>query len=579
VVRLAVQTALAAVAKDGGVRFGDGPQAVHYGSATVLDADGRRLELPSEWKDGGLQITVPASFVEAASLPLVVDPLLSTPALWVAGTGAGADLSVAGPDLAFSPVTDSWLLVWQVQVASNDHDVYARRFDANWNPLGSAQGVEVSSSDWSVPKVAHLAAADEWRIVAYSPVGSGYQVNLRRWSATGAVGAPVVLGSFSGAAVPNFGPVIGGDPYESTGPAFVCVAWPAGDTVRYRTVDRTGVLGSVQVIFGSDRVDDVAISKGNGTNNWLLAWVEYAALPTPTVTHRAARVRYDGTLVAGASGTTITLNSAIRLGPLPVGTLATSSPDHAGDFTVVFHVPLIPTLLLRKVRSTGSLIGAPPLETLVPGFGVAPVGVETDGVRTLVAKGQGNNVRGVLLAFVASASTWRVDDQFTIAGTMPVNRTVPASRFVFEDAGTVTPFTLAYSQASTLASAVRIVQYGGYAPGTSYTVVPTACGVPVSLNHDGTVPALGNTVRFTLGTSYPIAGFLFGTPALLPLTGICSCSLGVDGALVIANPLVLPIPRNVGLVGATFATQGFSFQAGPCFGSASLSNTIEMTIR
>ena len=579
VVRVAVTTALAAMPQDGGVRFGTGPQAVHYGSATVLDAAGRRLELPSEWIDGGLQITVPASFVASASLPLVVDPLLSTPALWVAGTGAGANLSVAGPDLAFSPVTDSWLLVWQVQVASNDHDVYARRFDANWNPLGGAQGVELTTADWSVPKVAHLARGDEWRIAAYVQSGPAtFNVHLRRWSATGAVGAAFVVGGGFATAVPSFGPAIGGDSYGGIGPSRVLVAWPSGNNVRYITVDEVGAIGVLQTISGTGTVADLAISKSNRSVRWLLVWGEWSLVAAlPSVNYRGALVNFNGALVAGASSISFGARSVFSL--VPAARIATSSPDAVGDFTVVYEEPFLGTTRVRKVRTSGTVTAETSLDSVVPGWGLARTSVETDGVRSLVTKGQGNDVRGALLACDASVGTWRVDDQFTIADTMTVTRTAPASRFVFEFADDVTPFTLAYGLVGSATSAARIVQYGGYAPGMGYSTYASACGVPLSLNHNGVVPALGNTVTFNLGTTYPIAGYLFGTPAALPLTGICNCILGVDGTLLVGYPLVLPIPLDVNLVGLTFSTQGFSFQAGPCFGSASLSNTIDMTIQ
>ena len=579
VVRIAVTTALAAVPQDGGVRFGTGPQAVHYGSATVLDAAGRRLALPSEWIDGGLQITVPASFVESASLPLVVDPLLSTPATWVLGTGTGSNLNVAGPDLAFSPVTDSWLLVWQVQVASNDHDVYARRFDVDWNPLGSAQGVDVSTLDWSVPKVAHLRMNDEWRIAAYAmaPSGTAFNVHVRRWSAIGAVGTAFVVGSAGGTAVPKFGPAIGGDPYAVSGPSRVCVAWPSTSNVRYTTVDEVGTIGGLQVISGVDTVADLAISKGNGASRWLLVWGEWGTVAAqPSVRYRGALVAFSGGLVGVPL---ISFGSHAVYSPTPAAMIATSSPDVVGDYTVVYEEPFLSTMRVRKVRFDGSVTAETSIDSLVTGWGWTRTNVETDGVRTLATKAQGNDVRGVLLACDATVGTWRDDDQFLIAGTSPIQRTAPSSRFVFESDDTVRPFTLAYSLESALVSAVRIVQYAGYVTGTGYSIYGSACGVPLSLNHNGTVPALGNTVTFNLGTTYPIAGYLFGTPAALPLTGICSCTLGVDGTLLVGYPLVLPIPLNVNLVGLTFSIQGFSFQAGPCFGSASLSNTIDMTIQ
>ena len=586
VLRLAVTTALAAEPKDGGVRFGSGPQAVHYGSATVLDADGQRLELPSEWHEGGLRITVPAAFVEQARLPLVVDPLMSSPATWGLGLGTGTNLSVAGPELAYSPITASWLMVWQVQVASNDHDAYARRFDGAWSPLASAQGVDLTTADWGVPEIAHLAVGDEWRIAAQvdtSTTTGDFDVVLRRWSAAGPVGAAFVVGN--GTITPFLNTpwldrvAIGGDPYAGVGASRVLVAWTHLTDVRYRTVDQAGVLGPLQSISvpGLIGTRGINISKGNGANRWLVCFGTYDM--SIALQQRAALVDYQGNLLLfPGSGVTSVVGGG-SLFPLDNWVMETSSPDANGDFTVVYGTSASPpAIMMRKLRSDGSLSAPASLGTLAPGWVQSRTCVETDGVRSLFTQGQGNNVRGVLLAHNSTTDTWRKDDEFTITDTMPVRSTAPTSRYVYGTSSQVTPFVLGYGASSSTLSVLRIVQYAGYSPGMGYATYPAACGSPLSLNHDGTVPALGNTVRFNLGTAYPLAGFLFGTPALIPLTGICNCSLAVNGSPVLGNQLVLPIPLDVSLVGQVFSTQGFSFQSGPCFGSASLSLAIDMTI-
>lgn len=165
-VRIPVTTDLEFRGRDDGLRFeapGFGP--VRYGDATIVDAENRRIGALSEWKDGVIEITVPASFVATAQLPLVVDPLIS-PSFDIGTTGVLGD-----PDVAYDASNDVWLVVYQEGAAGNDHDILARRLDGSGNILDTVAS-DATTEDTTDPSVANASASNQF-LVAWRKEKSG----------------------------------------------------------------------------------------------------------------------------------------------------------------------------------------------------------------------------------------------------------------------------------------------------------------------------------------------------------------------------------------------------------------------
>src|SRR5690606_34091117 len=83
----------------------------------------------------------------AARYPLVIDPVI----LAVPVDGDGEDDE--DPDVAFSTTSNTYLVVYEEVVASNDRDVIARRFDDDGTFLEEV-AVDISSADTIDPAVA-----------------------------------------------------------------------------------------------------------------------------------------------------------------------------------------------------------------------------------------------------------------------------------------------------------------------------------------------------------------------------------------------------------------------------------------
>ncbi|MCI0573999.1 MAG: hypothetical protein L0Y66_24970, partial [Myxococcaceae bacterium] len=81
-------------AEDGGLRCG----ALRYGRALALDARGQTVDAPLAWADGVLEVRVPGEWLDRATPPVVIDPLieLATPPA-PATTQTTAATIVAGP--------------------------------------------------------------------------------------------------------------------------------------------------------------------------------------------------------------------------------------------------------------------------------------------------------------------------------------------------------------------------------------------------------------------------------------------------------------------------------------------------
>lgn len=119
VVRYAVDTSLPPPTADdtnGGLAFvatganGERLGGVAIGGVTGIDARGARTAGALRYVDGGLELSLPAAFVAAATYPLVLDPLIGTP------FGVWTQHAATDQDLAYDAATDRFLVVWTMVV-------------------------------------------------------------------------------------------------------------------------------------------------------------------------------------------------------------------------------------------------------------------------------------------------------------------------------------------------------------------------------------------------------------------------------------------------------------------------------
>ncbi|MEM7202185.1 MAG: hypothetical protein AAF628_18090 [Planctomycetota bacterium] len=145
VLRIELETALTAPT-DAGVdwpelQLGDATRGIHVGAVTGIDADGQRAAGWLRPKPGAIELVLPAEFVERASLPLVIDPLLS-------GSFGGYIYSPRDLRSAYGSAEDEYLVIAE----SYDYFCFCQR--GSWQLLSSTGA---STAGGSLGGGGHLA--------------------------------------------------------------------------------------------------------------------------------------------------------------------------------------------------------------------------------------------------------------------------------------------------------------------------------------------------------------------------------------------------------------------------------------
>ena len=212
---------------------------VTIGGVTGIDANGDRCPGSLRLTDGGLELALPAAFVDRAALPLVLDPLL----------GARLDLTSGPaddnePDVAYDSNSGDFCVVWTRTVSAVVGEVYARFYHetTGLGPtllLGSSQVVRRA-------RIASHNAVDRFLVV---------------WEASTAV---IAAAKLTGVTI---------DPGRVLGVAFDVTAWPAHCT----DADLSGNPGT----SANDR-DGVLVYRRTGVGHEAIAYTVPAGTGAPT---------------------------------------------------------------------------------------------------------------------------------------------------------------------------------------------------------------------------------------------------------------------------------------------------------
>ncbi len=160
VVRYDVATDLGAPqVRDGGLSFTNDFGGVRIGGVTGIDADGARVPGTLRWIDGGIELALPAAFVDQAAYPLVLDPLIGS----LIGVASGLTFADGEPDAAYDGSTGVFLVVWNRTFAADDVDVRGRVVSLT-GALGGLLSFG-SSSIASPPRVANLGGTNRFGVV------------------------------------------------------------------------------------------------------------------------------------------------------------------------------------------------------------------------------------------------------------------------------------------------------------------------------------------------------------------------------------------------------------------------------
>ncbi|MCP3920801.1 MAG: hypothetical protein GY711_35185 [bacterium] len=280
VVRMNVETELAADATSDYLEFAGELGSVRYGMATVLDAAGNSAPAPTSLVAGGIEIRVPASFVAGATLPLTIDPVVET---FIINNDSTDDDTV--PDVAFDFSTSRFAICWQRVWSSTDRDVWCE-LRSSTGTLIAASGdyVDFTTSDWTNPNIANNRIASQFLVVAERGAYPDTDIYGRtREANSSTMGGQFQISTGSG---DKRNPDVGGDPHTA-GPTYYCVAWErvwniADDHDIHARLVRSSstLLGTGAILIDNsvnsyDKYPGVSPSDGvpsAATQEWNIVW-------------------------------------------------------------------------------------------------------------------------------------------------------------------------------------------------------------------------------------------------------------------------------------------------------------------
>ena len=364
VVRGEITTDLPLVhAGDDGVRFERADAGgVSFGEVTGIDANGARCRGSLRCTGKAMELVLPGEFVDSATYPLVLDPLIGS-AFTVGNAAGGSDVQ---PAVAFDATTSRYLVVWNVNLSATVAEVRAQLVSATGTLAGNQMLLTSIGNPAERPVVGNINISDRF-LVAYviststtTPVGTFYFDVLRAVAITAGTGAVSSSLTVAGGLLQEqpSQPAIGGDSQAFFGPATALIVHrSAGVATNSIVAQRVQVLSlgtpslnyTTILATSSNRLGDPAVSAQAGNNgSWLVAFGQSTVSLTAPLT-RIYGQRFDYT--GGPCGAPITLLNAGAGGDLRQPTIA--SPD--GDtFAVAWHDAIAQRINLRMLVWTGT---------------------------------------------------------------------------------------------------------------------------------------------------------------------------------------------------------------------------------
>jgi hypothetical protein len=301
-VRVGFHTDLAPSATEGGIRFTNELGSVHYSSAVAIDANGASVPATTTLDGDSIVITVPASFLAHAALPLTIDPQITTFAI------DQTSPDVSQPDAAYDSSTARFGVVYTEFFSLFDADPIACEigFLGELVP-NTAQYLDISDVSWTNMKIANNTLAHQFLVVGtYADLNVGYstiigfEIPAFTFVPDGALGITTDFNA-------NYWECdVGGDP-SVNGPTYYCVTWrkvalAGGESdieARLVTTNLTLVgAGPIEIDNSANTLDEYpAISKCDGyapasSQAWTIVWQrEYS--PTDHDIYYA-QVAWDG---------------------------------------------------------------------------------------------------------------------------------------------------------------------------------------------------------------------------------------------------------------------------------------------
>jgi hypothetical protein len=594
VVEVGFETELEVHGRGAGFRFAGPDGGVDYGAAIAIDASGNRIALESSLVDDRIVHRVPAAFVATATLPLVIDPIVST------FESQTSSYDFGSPDLAFEAGSGHFMLVYERRYSQTDTDVWCELRDQQGGAVaGSGAWIDVSTADWRKPQVAGNRAAQRFLVVAEARA-TGAQVTEVRARIRHAIPPFTLLPAITVSTMSNAAvdPDVGGDG-NPVGPDHWAVVWEHrhsgtdGD-VHYRMVrdDGTFTTGSSLVLENSSAEERrPRISKSNGssdaaTQSWMVVFTR--SVGTGLLSTYGATLSWNGTITRPTFAAGPSFGAPFTEPDVSSPTELIGGRRHHLVVSRV-HLNNVDHDVWADLYADGQMEASLNLTSDSLVYDTNPA-VDCDGYRFCVAYQRATDVIGnnhdvmattVHARYLPIAQLGFTEMPILLAG-QPHWEGAPAvaaradsgdGRYMiaFEDGNGV-------SQPSNVRGAI----YEGLRPG-GLGLLPHGChAFPITVIGE---PMIGRRISFQVpgpisgpSTSGTLFGLPRNPPILLPQCAM-PCYLGVDGNAY--PPLIhIDIPIDGSLVGAQAAVQGWDLVGGSCFGAAlRLSDTYLITVR
>lgn len=575
---------LAAPAADGGLDFvRDGQRLVHMGTVTGIDAHGARARGAIRRDGDFVELSLPASFVDRAALPLVLDPFVSA----VQGI-AVVTPNDSAPHMAWHAQLQRWLCVFERAVSATQKDVMIRPLAPNGS-LGSLLPIaSVAGSFSRAPRIAYHTGSNRC-IVVYQQGTSEFALNTIMGAVIDGLATTITPFTVTTGAAHYFTPDLSGDP-SGNGQGIIAYArqsLSSGLFLRNYILGATGVptIGIERMLTGDATAKRPRVAKSSPT--------------AIAVTYEQKPGNYSFVYVQAVSGLGNLLGSPAAIGNLDGPDL--HQPDIDGDgtsFMMVFEYQR--ALGDRDVSvaqwnwngtwgapvataAVGQMIGtdesAPTIALLGPKYAIA--WQQTIGFLSSIVQCRNFSRTGCIecgaqvtvplsgsMAQPALASTYAsgASDNMALLGVTAAAQLFPPSGDVYG------------------------CQWNAYTPVTP-TVLSAGCGHPTTLSLVG-APGIGNaTFRFSLSTTdaqAALGAFVLGIGLSTPLLPCGTClivnpvatNLSVLSGGTASYPLALPC--NQALIGfpiqAQAATIGSVQNVCPALNTLSLSQAIAFSI-
>lgn len=207
VLRFDYATELAPRAAGAGLEFDDERgRGLAFGGVTAIDADGRSVAGRVELTGDAIELVVPSEFVANARLPLLVDPLIGGKSdVYTAATASNTDAS-------YDATTDTFLVVFQRDWSSTDHDIYGQRVTPSGAPVGNLIQFETTVENVAeVPAVGNCNGTDRWFVAWRNILTPGSNANIVGRSCKSTTASIDALLTIAATALYEDSPDVGGE--------------------------------------------------------------------------------------------------------------------------------------------------------------------------------------------------------------------------------------------------------------------------------------------------------------------------------------------------------------------------------